>query len=191
MNRIWINYSFVSKYECNACKFCKNTKLFSFIYLFFCSITIPEKLEYFINKYAEHSHDKWSMDKVKITSAVFSSTVNDWVLLKYTQFCQIALCMCIVYISVCAFLFIYMYVRCGHRLTSLIVLPYFISFETGSSVTLELAILSRLIFNARVHHHVTFVLTKPHPQPQLSLLKIYLHWSLLTFTYKLFMFLLS
>lgn len=33
--------------------------------LCFChSITIPEKLEYFINKYAEHSHDKWSMDKV-------------------------------------------------------------------------------------------------------------------------------
>lgn len=31
----------------------------------FPSITIPEKLEYFINKYAEHSHDKWSMDKVK------------------------------------------------------------------------------------------------------------------------------
>lgn len=29
------------------------------------SITIPEKLEYFINKYAEHSHDKWSMEKVK------------------------------------------------------------------------------------------------------------------------------
>ncbi|ELK05119.1 Ryanodine receptor 2 [Pteropus alecto] len=30
-----------------------------------CGITIPEKLEYFINKYAEHSHDKWSMDKEK------------------------------------------------------------------------------------------------------------------------------
>ncbi|TKC44229.1 hypothetical protein EI555_012073 [Monodon monoceros] len=29
-----------------------------------CGITIPEKLEYFINKYAEHSHDKWSMDKL-------------------------------------------------------------------------------------------------------------------------------
>ncbi|XP_045393234.1 ryanodine receptor 2 isoform X3 [Lemur catta] len=29
------------------------------------NITIPEKLEYFINKYAEHSHDKWSMDKEK------------------------------------------------------------------------------------------------------------------------------
>ncbi|KAM6272339.1 ryanodine receptor 2 isoform 2-T2 [Spheniscus humboldti] len=27
------------------------------------NITIPEKLEYFINKYAEHSHDKWSMEK--------------------------------------------------------------------------------------------------------------------------------
>ncbi|KAI4555582.1 hypothetical protein MJG53_019272, partial [Ovis ammon polii x Ovis aries] len=29
-----------------------------------CGITIPEKLEYFINKYAEHAHDKWSMDKL-------------------------------------------------------------------------------------------------------------------------------
>ncbi|XP_075412509.1 ryanodine receptor 2 [Tenrec ecaudatus] len=28
------------------------------------NVTIPEKLEYFINKYAEHSHDKWSMDKL-------------------------------------------------------------------------------------------------------------------------------
>ncbi|XP_014644513.1 PREDICTED: ryanodine receptor 2 [Ceratotherium simum simum] len=28
------------------------------------NITIPEKLEYFINKYAEHSHDRWSMDKL-------------------------------------------------------------------------------------------------------------------------------
>jgi hypothetical protein len=62
------------------------------------------------------------------------------VLLKYTQFCQIALCMCIVYISVCAFLFIYMYVWCGHRLSSLTLSLYFISFETGSLVTLELAI---------------------------------------------------
>lgn len=40
-----------------------------FLY-FYCSITIPEKLEYFINKYAEHSHDKWSMDKVKVKSAI-------------------------------------------------------------------------------------------------------------------------
>uniref|UniRef100_A0A803U0V5 Ryanodine receptor 2 n=1 Tax=Anolis carolinensis TaxID=28377 RepID=A0A803U0V5_ANOCA len=27
------------------------------------NITIPDKLEYFINKYAEHSHDKWCMEK--------------------------------------------------------------------------------------------------------------------------------
>ncbi|XP_053238593.1 ryanodine receptor 2 isoform X14 [Podarcis raffonei] len=27
------------------------------------NITIPEKLDYFINKYAEHSHDKWCMEK--------------------------------------------------------------------------------------------------------------------------------
>ncbi|XP_062980409.1 ryanodine receptor 2 isoform X3 [Elgaria multicarinata webbii] len=29
------------------------------------NITIPEKLDYFINKYAEHSHDKWCMEKEK------------------------------------------------------------------------------------------------------------------------------
>ncbi|KAJ1155514.1 hypothetical protein NDU88_008244 [Pleurodeles waltl] len=28
------------------------------------NIMIPEKLEYFINKYAEHSHDKWTMEKL-------------------------------------------------------------------------------------------------------------------------------
>uniref|UniRef100_A0A4W3IRR6 Ryanodine receptor 2 n=1 Tax=Callorhinchus milii TaxID=7868 RepID=A0A4W3IRR6_CALMI len=27
------------------------------------STTLPEKLDYFINKYAEHSHDKWTMEK--------------------------------------------------------------------------------------------------------------------------------
>ncbi|XP_072436665.1 ryanodine receptor 2 isoform X1 [Chiloscyllium punctatum] len=27
------------------------------------STTLPEKLDYFVNKYAEHSHDKWAMDK--------------------------------------------------------------------------------------------------------------------------------
>ncbi|KAG9346042.1 hypothetical protein JZ751_007858 [Albula glossodonta] len=27
------------------------------------NVTVPEKLDYFINKYAEHSHEKWSMDK--------------------------------------------------------------------------------------------------------------------------------
>uniref|UniRef100_A0A668AWW8 Uncharacterized protein n=1 Tax=Myripristis murdjan TaxID=586833 RepID=A0A668AWW8_9TELE len=27
------------------------------------NVTVPEKLDYFINRYAEHSHEKWSMDK--------------------------------------------------------------------------------------------------------------------------------
>ncbi|RXM31020.1 hypothetical protein EOD39_7372, partial [Acipenser ruthenus] len=27
------------------------------------NVNVPEKLDYFINKYAEHSHEKWSMDK--------------------------------------------------------------------------------------------------------------------------------
>ncbi|XP_041105563.1 ryanodine receptor 2-like [Polyodon spathula] len=33
------------------------------------NVNVPEKLDYFINKYAEHSHEKWSMDKF----------VNGWV----------------------------------------------------------------------------------------------------------------
>lgn len=49
-------------------------KLF-FLY-FSHSITIPEKLEYFINKYAEHSHDKWSMDKVKVRVSHSNSVLN-------------------------------------------------------------------------------------------------------------------
>lgn len=28
------------------------------------SISLPEKLEYITNKYAEHSHEKWSSEKV-------------------------------------------------------------------------------------------------------------------------------
>lgn len=35
------------------------TKL-SFVY----SLVLPEKLEYIVSKYAEHSHDKWAFDKV-------------------------------------------------------------------------------------------------------------------------------
>lgn len=31
------------------------------------SISLPEKLEYIANKYAEHSHDKWSSEKVGVT----------------------------------------------------------------------------------------------------------------------------
>lgn len=74
-----------------------------------CSITIPEKLEYFINKYAEHSHDKWSMDKVKVKSAVFPGYHCEClVLLQYIQLCQLSLCACVVYMFVYVCLFIYM-----------------------------------------------------------------------------------
>nr|XP_029500026.1 ryanodine receptor 2-like [Oncorhynchus nerka] len=27
------------------------------------NVNVPEKLDHFVTKYAEHSHDKWSMDK--------------------------------------------------------------------------------------------------------------------------------
>uniref|UniRef100_A0A8C7UQ63 Ryanodine receptor 2 n=1 Tax=Oncorhynchus mykiss TaxID=8022 RepID=A0A8C7UQ63_ONCMY len=29
------------------------------------NVNVPEKLDHFVSKYAEHSHDKWSMDKVR------------------------------------------------------------------------------------------------------------------------------
>lgn len=44
-------------------------------FLFTFSITIPEKLEYFINKYAEHAHDKWSMEKVKSKSLLKKNNI--------------------------------------------------------------------------------------------------------------------
>lgn len=31
----------------------------------FSSIALPEKLEHFANKYAEHAHEKWSAEKVR------------------------------------------------------------------------------------------------------------------------------
>lgn len=31
-----------------------------------CSTIIPERLDAFINKYAEHTHDKWAFEKVSI-----------------------------------------------------------------------------------------------------------------------------
>lgn len=52
------------------------------------SISLPEKLEYIANKYAEHSHDKWSSDKVSPGHLVLllSSLVltDHWTHLSYT-----------------------------------------------------------------------------------------------------------
>lgn len=34
---------------------------------FFClciSVSVPERLEFVVNKYAEHTHEKWSLEKV-------------------------------------------------------------------------------------------------------------------------------
>lgn len=28
------------------------------------SVSVPERLEFVVNKYAEHTHEKWSLDKV-------------------------------------------------------------------------------------------------------------------------------
>lgn len=38
------------------------------VVLFFdCSTIIPEKLDAFINKYAEYTHDKWAFEKVSFS----------------------------------------------------------------------------------------------------------------------------
>lgn len=49
---------------------------------FVYSLVLPEKLEYIVSKYAEHSHDKWAFDKVGIilTLANFRKSLvnNTW-----------------------------------------------------------------------------------------------------------------
>lgn len=32
---------------------------------FSCSVSVPERLDFIVNKYAEHTHEKWSLDKVR------------------------------------------------------------------------------------------------------------------------------
>ncbi len=44
----------------------------------FSSIALPEKLEHFANKYAEHSHEKWSAEKVRAKDKSFH--LGKWVL---------------------------------------------------------------------------------------------------------------
>lgn len=42
-----------------------------------CSTIIPERLDTFINKYAEHTHDKWAFEKVGINNeAVYCTHVG-------------------------------------------------------------------------------------------------------------------
>lgn len=40
------------------------------------SISLPEKLEYIANKYAEHSHDKWSSEKVSAVTVHVVSVLS-------------------------------------------------------------------------------------------------------------------
>lgn len=35
-----------------------------FCFFLFVSVTVPEKLDYFISRYAEHLHEKWCIEKV-------------------------------------------------------------------------------------------------------------------------------
>lgn len=37
----------------------------------YCSTIIPERLDIFINKYAEHTHDKWAFEKVRRSYNVY------------------------------------------------------------------------------------------------------------------------
>lgn len=39
------------------------------------SLVLPEKLEYIVSKYAEHSHDKWAFEKVGVILRL--ATVQD------------------------------------------------------------------------------------------------------------------
>lgn len=43
--------------------------------LFIDSTIIPERLDVFINKYAEHTHDKWAFEKVSYETCT-SSDIN-------------------------------------------------------------------------------------------------------------------
>lgn len=51
--------SYLTSVTCTTCWSSLSTKFF------FSSISLPEKLEHFANKYAEHSHEKWSAEKVR------------------------------------------------------------------------------------------------------------------------------
>ena len=58
------------------------------------SISLPEKLEYFANKYAEHSHDKWSAEKVSFESSLTFS-VNGIYKTEMMTFIDVcAMCVC-------------------------------------------------------------------------------------------------
>uniref|UniRef100_A0A3Q3KQK1 Ryanodine receptor 3 n=1 Tax=Mastacembelus armatus TaxID=205130 RepID=A0A3Q3KQK1_9TELE len=41
------------------------------------NISLPEKLEYIANRYAEHSHDKWSSEKVSLTNPDFGHSLDE------------------------------------------------------------------------------------------------------------------
>ena len=64
-NFIWenIKYCYMSMHIYINIKVIQITIWHWFDFLF-VSVSVPEKLDYFINRYAEHLHEKWSMDKV-------------------------------------------------------------------------------------------------------------------------------
>lgn len=41
------------------------------------SMLVPERLEFLVNKYAEHTHEKWSLDKVISPKISFTSVKID------------------------------------------------------------------------------------------------------------------
>lgn len=48
-------------------------------YLFICtSVTVPERLELVVNKYAEHTHEKWSLEKVIDQNLNIVLNLSNW-----------------------------------------------------------------------------------------------------------------
>lgn len=45
-------------------KWTERLQCFNICYVVFCSTIIPEKLDGFMNRYAEYTHDKWAFEKV-------------------------------------------------------------------------------------------------------------------------------
>ena len=41
-------------------------------------MTVPEALDYVVNKYAEHTHEKWSMEKVRHLEITFKAALNNY-----------------------------------------------------------------------------------------------------------------
>lgn len=89
------------------------------IMYFFClciSVSVPERLEFVVNKYAEHTHEKWSLEKVSYPGldwlsylcTYFSLPCQNislyWVPDLFFVFCLVNLCVFSASLSVAGFM---------------------------------------------------------------------------------------